>query len=382
MRGETGPQQTDAKPGLLQRYRSRFPWLDHLVRAGQSYTTHHGDHYAAAITFFSVLSLVPLLMIAFSAAGFVLAGNQELLRQLQDQVQQAAPEGLGETLNQVIDGAIASRSGVGIVGLLGALYSGLGWMGNLREALTAQWRSARPGDQPPEPEGFLRTKVFDLLALLGLGLALVASFALTGVGTAFASAVLNALGLGQVPGARLVLTVLAVAASVGGMWLVFLWVIARLPREPVPLRNATRTALFGAVGFEVLKQAFAIYLDSVTASPTGQLFGPVIGLMVFAYFVSRFLLFLTAWAAVGSDQAAPEAPDSRPQVPEQQPSPAAETLPRPVRSRPDVSPSSLIWARSGVYPDAPTPDWACTGASGSARCRPTGPTQCARKSLC
>lgn len=323
MRG-TSPQQTDGQPGLLQRYRLRYPWLDHLVRAGQSYTAHHGDHYAAAITFFSVLSLVPLLMIAFAAAGFVLAGNPELLRHLQDQIQASAPAGLGPTLDQVIVGAINSRSGVGIVGLLGALYSGLGWMSNLREALTAQWRSTTQGERPPEPEGFLRRKVFDLLALLSLGLALVASFALTGVGTAFASVVLNALGLGQVIGARLVLVALAVAASVAGMWLVFLWVIARLPREPVPLRSATRAAWFGAVGFEVLKQAFAIYLDSITNSPTGRLFGPVIGLMVFAYFVSRFLLFLTAWAAVAS---AP-VPEDQQQVPREVPPPLPPLAPR------------------------------------------------------
>ncbi|MGH3963283.1 MAG: inner membrane protein YhjD [Pseudonocardiaceae bacterium] len=333
MRGR-GPQQTDAKPGLIERYRRRYPWLDQLVRAGQSYTTRHGDHYAAAITFFSVLSLVPLLMIAFAAAGFVLAGNQELLRQLQDQIQAAAPPGLGDTLNQVIDGAIASRSGVGIVGLLGALYSGLGWMGNLRDALTAQWRSAQ-WEQSGEPEGFLRTKVFDLLALLGLGLALVVSFTLTGVGTAFASVVLEAVGLGDVYGARLVLTFLAIAASVAGMWLVFLWVIARLPREPVPLRSATQAALVGALGFEVLKQAFAIYLDSVTASPTGQLFGPVIGLMVFAYFVSRFLLFLTAWAAAGRDDAHDDAPEHRHQVPEQRAAPPGETQGiTPMQARP------------------------------------------------
>jgi membrane protein len=306
MRG-TSPQQTEGQPGLLQRYRLRYPWLDHLVRAGQSYTAHHGDHYAAAITFFSVLSLVPLLMIAFAAAGFVLADNPELLRHVQDQIQSSAPAGLGPTLDQVIVGAIASRGGVGIVGLLGALYSGLGWMGNLREALTAQWQPTQgrssqgqsiQGERQPQPEGFLRRKVFDLLALLGLGLALVVSFALTGIGTAFASAMLSALGLGQIFGARLVLVALAVAASVAGMWLVFLWVIARLPREPVPLRSAMRAAWFGAMGFEVLKQAFAMYLDNVTNSPTGRLFGPVIGLMVFAYFVSRFLLFLTAWAAV------------------------------------------------------------------------------------
>ena len=320
--------------GIFERLRLRYPWLDHLVRAGQSYTAHHGDHYAAAITFFSVLSLVPMMMIAFAAAGFVLAGNPELLRQLQDQIQAAAPAGLGGTLNGVIEGAIASRGGVGIAGLLGALYSGLGWMTNLREALTAQWQSTS-GEQPSEPEGFLRTKVFDLLALLGLGLALAISFALTGIGTGFASAFLQALGLGQIPGARLVLTGLAIVASVTGTWLVFLWVIARLPRQPVPLRRAMRAAWFGAIGFEILKQAFAIYLDSVTSSPTGQLFGPVIGLMVFAYFVSRFLLFLTAWAAVTQQAASAQAQPAAPEVPPQRSSSAVEIRPGVLDSHPE-----------------------------------------------
>src|SRR5947209_6799878 len=305
--------------GTLKRYRQRYPCLVHLLLAAQVYSDRHGDHYAAAITFFSVLSLVPMLMIAFAVAGFVLAGNPELLRHLQDQIQTAVPGGLGATLNQVIDGAIASQQGVGIIGLLGALYSGLGWMSNLREALTEQW-CASSGHQAPEAASFLRTKMVDLLALLGLGVALVMSFAVTGAGTAFAGAVLNAAGLGRIPGARLVLTALAVAASIVGMWLVFLWVIARLPRQPVPLRRAMRAAWIAAIGFEILKQAFAIYLDSVTSSPTGQLFGPVIGLMVFAYFVSRFLLFLTAWAAVtqqaASAQAQP-APLASPEVPSQ-----------------------------------------------------------------
>ncbi|MGH3773890.1 MAG: inner membrane protein YhjD [Pseudonocardiaceae bacterium] len=333
MRG-TSPQRTEGQPGLLQRYRLRYPWLDRLARAGQSYTAHHGDHYAAAITFFSVLSLVPLLMIAFAVVGFVLAGNPELLRHLQDQIQSAAPAGLGPTLNQVISEAIKSRDGVGAVGLLGALYSGLGWMANLREALTAQW-SPTQGEQPPELDGFLRKKVFDLLALLGLGLALVASFALTGVGTAFAGTALNALGLGQVVGARLVLHVLAAVASVTGMWLVFLWVIARLPREPVPPRSATRAAWAGAIGFEILKQGFALYLGSVTNSPTGRLFGPVIGLMVFAYFVSRFLLFLTAWAAASA-----KVPEVSPQAPHDVPPPLPAQIPPDVvvGSRPDARP--------------------------------------------
>ncbi|MGI9063180.1 MAG: inner membrane protein YhjD [Pseudonocardiaceae bacterium] len=297
---------TDQKPGLLERYRTRYPWLDHLVRAGENYLRNHGDFYAAAITYFSVLALVPLLMIAFAVAAFVLAGNDALLTDLRQSIATSAPPGLSETLDAVITEAIASRAGVGILGLLGALYSGLSWMSNLREALTAQW------EQPQDAGGFVRTKVFDLLSLLGLGAALVASFAVTGAGTSGAGFLLRLIGLADQAWARALFFVLAVALSLAGMWLVFLWVIARLPRKPVTLRSAMRAALFAAVGFEVLKQVFTIYLRSVTNSPAGQLFGPVIGLMVFAYFVSRFLLFVTAWAATARENIQPAPPPPPP----------------------------------------------------------------------
>ena len=45
---------------LLARFRSRYAWFDHLVRAGERYIETHGNHYAAAITYFSILALVPL----------------------------------------------------------------------------------------------------------------------------------------------------------------------------------------------------------------------------------------------------------------------------------------------------------------------------------
>jgi membrane protein len=222
-------------------------------------------------------------------------------------------------------------------------------MSNLREALTAQWEGAQgqgaqgqaapfPGSSTGSSPGMLRTKLLDLLALLGLGLALVVSFALTGAGTAFANLVLRGLGLEHIPGAWLALEVLTIAVSVAAMWLVFLWVLARLPRRPVPLRRAMRAAWWGALGFELLKQVFAIYLNSVTRSPTGQLFGPVIGLMVFAYFVSRFVLFLTAWAAVAP---APQDADGQPVSPQRCPVQSGEGgdlagSPRE-RSRPEVT---------------------------------------------
>ena len=135
----------DAKPSKLEQLRARYPWLDHLVRAGARYTDHHGDHYAAAITFFSILSLVPLLMIAFAVAGYVLFFNPNLLNEIRDAINAALPPNLADTINPIIDQAIAQRNTVAAFGLLTALYSGIGWMTNLREALSEQWA------QSPEP---------------------------------------------------------------------------------------------------------------------------------------------------------------------------------------------------------------------------------------
>ena len=37
-------------------------------------------------------------------------------------------------------------------------------------------------------------------------------------------------------------------------WLLFTWIIARLPRESVGFRSSVRAALLAAVGFEIFKQ--------------------------------------------------------------------------------------------------------------------------------
>jgi membrane protein len=284
-----------AEPTALEKARERAPWLDHLVRAGARYTDRHGDHYAAAITYFSVLALVPILMVAFAVAGFILRSQPDLLAQIQAGITAQVPGQLGDTINQVIQQAIGSAGAVGAFGLVGALYSGIGWMSNLREALSEQWA------QPPETPNVVKKTLFDLLALVGLGLALVLSFAVSAAGNAFGALLLDLVGLGDQGWARFLLGVFAVILGLAANWLVFMWVIARLPRAPVAARSAVKAAVIGAIGFEVLKQVMQVYLSSVTSSPAGAAFGPIIGLMVFAFFMSRFILFVTAWAATAKE---------------------------------------------------------------------------------
>ncbi|MBT1192824.1 inner membrane protein YhjD [Rhodococcoides kroppenstedtii] len=281
---------------IVERRRAEWPWFDHLARAGAVYQKQKGDYYAAGITYFSVLSLFPLLMVAFAVVGFVLSARPDLLAELQSQIAENVPGSFGGTINDLVAAAVESRTSVGVLGLLGALYAGLGWTANLRDALTAMWETQH------HDGSFLGTKIRDLGALLGLGLALVVSLGLSAVASgSVVPALLTAVGLDHVPGVGVAVQIVSILLAVAATWALFAWVIARLPREPVTVRSAARAALMAAVVFEVFKQLGAVYLESVTSGPAGVTFGPIIGILVFAFFTSRFLLFSTAWAATSRD---------------------------------------------------------------------------------
>jgi membrane protein len=109
-----------------------------------------GNQFGAAITYFSFLSMIPILMVSFAAAGFVLAWHPTLLQDIFDKILLNVSDPTPATLKNTINTAIQQRTAVGLVGLLVALYSGINWMGNLREAIRAQsrdvWERA-PQDQ-------------------------------------------------------------------------------------------------------------------------------------------------------------------------------------------------------------------------------------------
>ncbi len=280
----------------IEREVNTRPWLDHLVRAGGSYQRQRGDYYAAGITYFTVLSLFPLLMVAFAVGGFVLSHNPHLLSEMQGKIVENIPGSLGGQVNDLVDQAVKSRTGVGVIGLVGAFYAGLGWMANLRAALTEQWEQ-----QAPQGNWF-RTKLSDVLALLGLGVALVISFGMSALSSSdLGRGLLTLMGLQRAPGVGWLLTVLSLVLAVLASWAVFAWVIARLPRQPVTLVSAGKAALIAAIAFELWKQVAGFYLKSVLTSPAGVAFGPILGLMVFAYISARIILFATAWAATARE---------------------------------------------------------------------------------
>jgi membrane protein len=288
-----------AKPGILARLRARFGWFDHVMRAQERYTASKGDFFAAGITYFTVFALFPLVMVGFAVGGFVLSRRPDLLMEIETRIKSTVSGDFGHQLVNLMDSAIASRTSVGVIGLATAAWAGLGWMANLREALTAMW------DQRRQKATFVRTKLSDLLALVSAFVAIIVTIGLTALGDpALMRNVLEWFGVHDVPGLGPALRAASLVVSLLISWLLFTWIIARLPRESVNFRSSVWAGLIAAVGFEAFKQVASIYLRSVVHGPAGATFGPILGLMVFAYITARLILFATAWAATSTENLA------------------------------------------------------------------------------
>ncbi len=231
---KTGNKSVDRSIVRVSRFAAWFqaiPAVAHFIRALDRFNDRLGSQFGAAITYFSFLSLIPILMVSFAAVGFVLASNPDLLTDIINKIVSSISDpSLATTLKNTVNTAIQQRATVGITGLLLALYSGLNWMGNLREAIRAQSRDVWER-QPDDKEKIWKRYIRDFLSLTGLMLALVITLSLTSVAGSAQATIVNALGLDGIEWLRPALTIIATSISVLANYLLFLWIFWILPRH-------------------------------------------------------------------------------------------------------------------------------------------------------
>lgn len=281
---------------LLERVKA-WPSIAHLLRATERFNDRLGSQFGAAITYFSFLSLIPILMVSFAAAGFVLASNPDLLAELINKIVNSISDPtLANTLKNTVNTAIQQRTTVGLTGLALALYSGISWMGNLREAIRAQSRDVWERN-PQDREKIYFRYTRDFISLSGLMVALIITLSLTSIAGSAQAAIVQALGLDGIEWLRPALTLIALSISIFANYLLFLWIFWMLPRHKPQKKALLRGTLIAAIGFEAIKFVMTMTLPQVARSPSGAAFGSVIGLMAFFYFFARLTLFCAAWIA-------------------------------------------------------------------------------------
>lgn len=284
------------------RLRNRSPQLDHVVRAWQRYAADDGGQLAAAVTYFGFLSFFPLMALGFSVLGFVVAQDPGIRDSVESSLRQALPGIVGTGSGQIdVEKIAAAKAGAGILGLLGLLYAGLGWVDSLRQALRAMWH------QDTNAGNVVVRKLSDVVVLVGLGAAILVSVLLSTGATTATNTVLGWLGLDGSTTAKLLLRVLVPIVAVVADVAIFGWLFTRLAKSSEPAARVLRGALLMAVLFELLKLVGAFYLRTTTSNALYGTFAAVVGLLIWINLVSRLLLLCAAWIVT-----APYADDRKP----------------------------------------------------------------------
>ena len=282
---------------------SQRPFVAHLLRAVERFNLRGGVQLAAAITYFSVLSMVPILMLAFSVLGFMsTVFRPEWLVMIESWITTNFPAdstpgtpSLGTSLHDVVLGALTNWASFFGTGLLITMWLGSGWVGNLKRAVRLLMRSDvdNPGKQVAMP--------LDILAnfggLLGILFGVVATFASSTVATILGDNVGSWLGVGGSFGwtalIRLVGAVVSLAIGAAGFRLLLGW----FSPTYVPSHLAWVGAGIGSAGLLVL-QALAAYLFGVFSRNLGAaVFGSTIVLMLFLNLFATLILYIAAWLA-------------------------------------------------------------------------------------
>lgn len=315
---KAGSEKTGAIAGKLQHVNKtvkrieRNPMVAHILRAVERFNDRLGNQFGAAITYFSFLSLIPILMVSFASAGYILASHPTLLQDIFDKIlANVSDPTLAQTLKSTINTAVQQRTTVGLVGLAVALYSGINWMGNLREAVRAQSRDV--WERAPQDEEKIWIKYLrDFISLIGLLIALIVTLSITSIAGSAQALIISLLHLDYIEWLKPAWRLIGLAISIFANYLLFFWIFWRLPRHRPRKKALMRGTLIAAVGFEVIKIIMTWTLPTLVKSPSGAAFGSVLGLMAFFYFFARLTLFCAAWIATAEYKDDKPMPGRRP----------------------------------------------------------------------
>jgi membrane protein len=243
---------------------------------------------AAALSYYVLFSLFPLLIFSLGLLGLVIQ-DPELQSKIVDEVMNNIPLSQDEGRNDVTDALAAvarNQSGaIGIFGLLGLAWSGSAVFGVLRSSLNTVFRVETP--RPP-----LISKLFDLIVVLSFAPFFVASIAGTSL-LRFAQRTSEDLPiLGNAPhalgagwwAASLVLPILVSCAA---FFLVY-WLV---PARRIRARYLLPGAVLAAVLFEAVKIGFNVYLENFSNYDLvfGSL-GAVVAFLFWVYLSANILL--------------------------------------------------------------------------------------------
>jgi len=289
----------------------------HLIKAAvSSWVDDFAPSMGAALSYYTVFSLAPMLLIVIGVAGLVFgadAARGEIVTQLRGLMGEQGAVAVEELLKSASDpgkGILAT-----IIGFVTLLIGATAVFAELQSALDRIWRTPAPVNENGI-WGMIRTRFLSFGLILGLGFLMIVSLVL--------SAALAALGTwfgGLMGDWEIILQVLNFVVSFAVVTVVFAAIYKFMPHAKIDWPNVWVGAIVTALLFTIGKFLISLYIGkSGVASGFGAA-GSFAVLLVWVYYSAQIFLLGAEFTWVYSHRNAPPA-DAAP-VPARSDAPAA-----------------------------------------------------------
>lgn len=265
---------------------SKTVQLYHLCRdAVMAWIDDFAPSMGAAISYYTMFSLAPLLVIVIAVAGALFGAEAvqgQIAAQLSGLIGQdgaLAVQGLVKSASAPSRGLIAG--GISIVVLVvGATTV----FAELQSALDRIWHVPERV-KPTGVWGVLRARVLSFGLILGLAFLLMVSLVVSA-----ALAALGSWSTGLFPGWELLLQGANVLVSLGILTLLFAMIFKFMPSAPIAWRDVWIGALVTAVLFEIGKVLIGLYLGKSGMNESFAAAGSLVVLLAWVYYAAQIFL--------------------------------------------------------------------------------------------
>jgi membrane protein len=237
----------------------------------------------AAIAFYTVTSIAPVLLIVIAVAGLAFgreAAQNAIVGQLSDLMGQQT----AEVIQTAVASAASKSSGIlaTIVGIVVLLVTASGVFGEMQAALNAIWKA--------KPEGttvsrLIRARAASLGLVVSLGFLLMVSLVVSTALTAFGNYLDSILPFG-----KLILTVLNGAVSLILISFLFATIYKVLPDRDLEWRDVVVGAVVTGVLFTIGKSLISWYIGSSAVASSFGAAGALIVLLLWVYYSAQIFL--------------------------------------------------------------------------------------------
>lgn len=266
-----------------------------LRKAGLEWMDDAAPRLGAAISFYSLLSLAPLLIFSVAVAGW--AFGQEAARgELVERLRSVVGVQAGQAIESVINNARYPQGGL-IASTLGAitlLFGASGVWFELKHAMNVIW------DVPPRPNAglleFLRAQAVSFAMVLAVGVLLIGSIVLSTLVAAFRERLPE--GAARVLAGEPMHTLVSLAAYT----LIFAALFKVLPDRKTRWRDLWIGAALTAVLFAIGRIGIAYYLAHASVGSAYGAAGSLVVLLVWIFYSVQIFFFGAELAEVISNR--------------------------------------------------------------------------------